>query len=86
MLLNTCLLVLMWCSAFSFGGEPIRDVACDTKHERDVLDFWPAVAADGRAPVIGWCHGGGFQTGDKNKFEKTCPQCSTQIRMLVFGR
>jgi hypothetical protein len=63
-------LVVMWCSTFSFGNEPSRDVAYDTKHERDVLDFWPAVATDGPAPVFVWFHGGGFQSGDKSAFEK----------------
>ena len=60
----------MWCAACSFGDEPKRDIAYDTKHERDVLDFWPAVAKDGPAPLFVWFHGGGFQTGDKSEFEK----------------
>ena len=41
------LIAAVWSSAFSFAAEPERDIAYDTKHERDVLDFWPAVAADG---------------------------------------
>ena len=54
----------------SYGDEPIRDVAYDIKHDRDVLDFWPPVVADGPSPIFVWFHGGGFQTGDKSEFEK----------------
>lgn len=54
----------------SYGDEPIRDVAYDIKHDRDVLDFWPSVAGDGPSSVFVWFHGGGFQTGDKSEFEK----------------
>jgi len=54
--------------ATSYGSDPERDIAYDTKHERNVLDFWPATAADGPSPIFVWFHGGGFQTGDKSEF------------------
>lgn len=56
------------CAISSSGDEPKRDVAYDTKHERNVLDFWPAIAVDGPSPIFVWFHGGGFQTGDKSEF------------------
>ncbi|WP_419193948.1 alpha/beta hydrolase [Novipirellula herctigrandis] len=60
---------------FAHGNEPQRDVKYDTKHERNVLDFWPALksdglARDGPAPVFVWFHGGGFRGGDKSQLEK----------------
>lgn len=37
----------------------------DTRHERNVLDFWQA-KTDKPAPVVLWFHGGGFKMGDKS--------------------
>jgi hypothetical protein len=56
------------------AAEPLRDVKYDTKHERNVLDFWPAKAAGKPAPIYVWFHGGGFRTGDKSQLEKRTPQ------------
>jgi len=64
------LFVFACCAISSSGDEPKRDVAYDTKHERNVLDFWPALAADRPSPMFVWFHGGGFKTGDKRDFEK----------------
>lgn len=50
--------------------EPKRDVRYDVKHERNVLDFWPALKAEKPAPVYVWFHGGGLRTGDKSQLEK----------------
>lgn len=40
------------------------DEKYDTKHERNVLDFW-AAKSDKPAPLVVWFHGGGFTQGDK---------------------
>lgn len=60
----TCMLIA---SGFSDAAEPRRDIAYDTKHERNVLDFWPALKSDATsdepAPVLIWFHPGGtFQS------------------------
>ncbi|MBV8880562.1 MAG: alpha/beta hydrolase [Planctomycetaceae bacterium] len=40
------------------------DEKYDTKHERNVLDFW-AAKSDRPTPLVVWFHGGGFTQGDK---------------------
>jgi hypothetical protein len=55
---------------FAQAAEPIRDVKYDTKHERNVLDFWPALKEGDTAPVFVFFHGGGFRNGDKTQLEK----------------
>jgi hypothetical protein len=57
-------------TCFADGGEPQRDVQYDTKHERNVLDFWPALKGGEPGPVVVWFHGGGFRDGDKSQLEK----------------
>jgi polyhydroxybutyrate depolymerase len=57
-------------STVSSGAEPKRNVAYDTKHERNVLDFWPALKSSEPAPVVIWFHPGGFRDGDKSQLEK----------------
>jgi hypothetical protein len=42
------------------------DEKYDTKHERNVLDFW-AAKSDKPTPVVVWFHGGGFTQGDKKQ-------------------
>ena len=50
--------------------EPIHNVPYDTKHQRNVLDYWPALTATEAAPVFIWFHPGGFQNGDKSQLER----------------
>ncbi len=65
------IMTLMGCDYVRAGdSEPKRDIKYDTKHERNVLDFWPAPASDDPAPVYVWFHGGGFKNGDKSQLEK----------------
>jgi len=42
------------------------DEKYDTRHERNVLDFWQA-KSDKPAPIVIWFHGGGFTQGDKKQ-------------------
>ena len=47
------------------GLEPTEaNVKYDTRHERNVLDFWKA-ESDKPTAVFVWFHGGGFKAGDK---------------------
>ena len=80
MMRATVILLSMFSCTVLVGAELSRDIAYDTKHERNVLDFWPAVATDRTAPVFVWFHGGGFQTGDKSDFEKNRAACLRPIR------
>ena len=64
------LLILIAAASTSLAADPKRDIQYDTKHERNVLDFWPALKSDAPAPVLVWFHGGGFRNGDKNQIEK----------------
>ena len=68
------LLLILLCAArvttgFANAAEPERDVKYDTKHERNVLDFWPALKGNEPAPIFVWFHGGGFRNGDKSQLE-----------------
>jgi polyhydroxybutyrate depolymerase len=61
-------------SKVSDDAAPQCDIAYDTKHERNVLDFWPALRSDATsdepAPVLIWFHPGGFRDGDKSQLQK----------------
>jgi len=46
-LLSVCCLTA---AGFAAAAEPKRDVKYDTKHERKVLDFWPALKEGEPAP------------------------------------
>jgi hypothetical protein len=65
-LLGTMLII----AGLARAAGPERDVKYDTKHERNVLDFWPAIEEGKPAPVFVWFHGGGFRDGDKTQLEK----------------
>lgn len=69
MIIRSAILLLMTVSV-SMAAEPVRDVKYDDKHQRNVLDFWPALDNDKAAPVFVWFHGGGFRNGDKSQLEK----------------
>jgi len=66
-LLSVCCLTA---AGFAAAAEPKRDVKYDTKHERKVLDFWPALKEGEPAPDFVFFHGGGFHNGDKSHLEK----------------
>ncbi|MDB4627836.1 hypothetical protein OAE34_02850 [Akkermansiaceae bacterium] len=50
----------------SLHAETVRNLKYDSKHERNTLDFYPALKKGEKpAPVFVWFHGGGFRNGDK---------------------
>lgn len=68
--LRRILLLFLATFGIALAADPKRDIKYDTKHERNVLDFWPALDATKPAPVFVWFHGGGFRNGDKNQIER----------------
>ena len=81
-MLGTAVLVLCATSAMAAnrrGGRggalpppTYENVKYDTKHERNVLDFWKADSAK-PTPVVIWFHGGGFKAGDKAGIRRSNP-------------
>jgi predicted esterase len=57
---------LLACAAQGAPAPTQADVTYDTKHERNVLDFWKA-KSDKPTPLVVWFHGGGFTQGDKKQ-------------------
>ena len=51
------------------AGPTHENVAYDTKHKRNVLDFWKA-SSEKPTPVVIFFHGGGFRGGDKKQIRK----------------
>ena len=46
------------------------DIRYSDKHQRNVLDYYPATVSGGPSPVYVWFHGGGFSGGDKKSVRK----------------
>jgi len=64
-LLAAIALALFASGPVAAGLEPTEaNVKYDTRHERNVLDFWKA-ESDKPTAVFVWFHGGGFKGGDK---------------------
>jgi predicted peptidase len=70
MMIRSICLFLALSVGIAMAAEPIRDVKYDDKHQRNVLDFWPALKKEKAAPVFVWFHGGGFRNGDKSQLER----------------
>ena len=65
-LLSALLTSILLSTAVS-GVEPtFKNEEYDTKHERNVLDFWRAESSK-PTPVVVYFHGGGFVQGDKGQ-------------------
>ena len=65
--LLSALLACLWLSTTAAGVEPTyKNEKYDTKHERNVLDFWKAESSK-PTPVVVYFHGGGFVQGDKGQ-------------------
>ncbi|MFT4548374.1 MAG: acetyl esterase/lipase [Verrucomicrobiales bacterium] len=59
-------LILLLTVASGFGqGKVLKDIAYDSEHASQVLDFYPA-KTDKPAPVMVHIHGGGWRGGSKN--------------------
>mgnify|MGYP001156980357 FL=1 len=65
--LMAALLACCWVSTRAAGEEPTyKNEKYDTKHTRNVLDFWKADSSK-PTPVVIYFHGGGFIQGDKSQ-------------------
>ena len=67
----TLLFTLITSLASALPAPTAENVAYDTKHKRNVLDFWAAKAGSPQpAPVVVWFHSGGFRKGDKTSMRR----------------